>query len=778
MQSAKCKISLIIMLLLGILSLVEGLCGAYSADAEDADRLISEGKEFYQQRKFEQAALAWQKACSLLNKEKESGKYLETITNLASAYQNLGYHKRALSVFRDALPILRKSQDRNRNIMFLNRLGDLNLSLGENDEADKYLSESSEQARLANNPEILANVLNNVGNALAADEDYEGALSAYEEGVEQSAKCKMQSAKCEELKAGLLLNIARVIFFEGDDKNIVPAVDAAALQIEKLPASSEKAAYLISLGLLARKIHKDMPNTQIIGKAFAALNAASDIARNAGDARMLSSAYGYLGQLYEDEKRYAEAMNLTRKAVFFAQQGKYPQILYLWQWQIGRLFKDMENYEEAVKSYKNAVETLNPIRQELFKGFRGKRQDAFNESVKPVYFGLTDLLLRQADQLQNSFSDPDAVQNKLIEVQDVLESLKASELQDFFADECVVALQKKLTSSDHRTPPKTAVLYPIAMADRLVLLVYLPDGMKQFTVPVTSDTLKKQALLYRQRLQTRPNNRFLHESWQLYDWLIRPIEKELDAIQADTLVVAPDGPLRLFPFSTLNDGKQFLIEKYAIATIPAITLTDSKPAETDYTRILLSGLSDGVQDFSPLPSVTAELRDIKEIMGGKVLIQNKDYTIDNLTAVFKKDPYTIVHLATHGVFGGSPEESFLLTYNSKLTMNKLESLIKQSRNQVELLTLSACQTALGNERAELGLAGAAIKAGVRSVIATLWFVDDEATSLAIREVYRQLKTPGMSKAKALQNAQKKLIAQLRYRHPLYWGPFLLIGNWY
>jgi CHAT domain-containing protein/predicted negative regulator of RcsB-dependent stress response len=747
---------------------------AFSIAAENADSLISEGKAFYQQGNFEQAALAWQKAGNLLDKEKDAGKYLETITNLASAYQNLGYHKRALTVFRDALPIIRKSQDRNRNIMFLNRLGDLHLSLGENDEADKYLSESSEQARQANNPEILANVLNNVGNALAADEDYEGALAAYEEGVEQSATCNMQRAKCDELKAGLLLNIARVIFLERDDKNIVSAYDAAALQIEKLPASSEKSAYLISLGLLARKIHKDMPNTQIIGKAVEALNASADIARNVGDMRMLSSAYGYLGQLYEDEKQYAEAMNLTRKAVFFGQQGKYPQILYLWQWQIGRLFKDMENLEEAVKSYKNAVETLNPIRQELFKGFRGKRQDAFNESVKPVYFGLADLLLRQAEKI----TDPAAVQNKLIEVQDVLESLKASELQDFFADECVIALQKKLTSSDHRTPPKTAVLYPIAMADRLVLLVYLPDGIKQFTVPVSSDTLKKQALLYRQRLQTRPNNRFLHESWQLYDWLIRPVEKELDAIQADTLVVAPDGPLRLFPFSTLNDGKQFLIEKYAIATIPAITLTDSKPAETDYTRILLSGLSDGVQDFSPLPSVTAELRDIKEIMGGKVLIQNKEYTIDNLTAVFKKDPYTSVHLATHGVFGGSPEESFLLTYNSKLTMNKLEALIKQSRNQVELLTLSACQTALGNERAELGLAGAAIKAGVRSVIATLWFVDDEATSLAIREVYRQLRIPGMSKAKALQNAQKKLIAQLRYRHPLYWGPFLLIGNWY
>ncbi len=137
-------------------------------------------------------------------------------------------------------------------------------------------------------------------------------------------------------------------------------------------------------------------------------------------------------------------------------------------------------------------------------------------------------------------------------------------------------------------------------------------------------------------------------------------------------------------------------------------------------------------------------------------------------------------MATHGVFGGTPEESFLLNYDSRLTMNGLEKLISFSRfreKPVELLTLSACQTALGNERAALGLAGVAVKAGVRSAIATLWHVDDEATSLAIREFYRQIREPGISKAQALQNTQKKLIEQRRYWHPLYWGPFLLIGNW-
>ncbi len=140
----------------------------------------------------------------------------------------------------------------------------------------------------------------------------------------------------------------------------------------------------------------------------------------------------------------------------------------------------------------------------------------------------------------------------------------------------------------------------------------------------------------------------------------------------------------------------------------------------------------------------------------------------------------IVHMATHGVFGETPEETFLLTYDDRLTMDILEILIglgKFRGKKVELLTLSACQTALGDERAAPGLGGAAVKAGVGSVLATLWYVNDESTSLAVREFYRQLKIPGISKAKALQNAQKKLIEKDRYWHPVYWAPFLLIGNW-
>ena len=140
----------------------------------------------------------------------------------------------------------------------------------------------------------------------------------------------------------------------------------------------------------------------------------------------------------------------------------------------------------------------------------------------------------------------------------------------------------------------------------------------------------------------------------------------------------------------------------------------------------------------------------------------------------------MVHIASHGQFEGDPRKTFLLTYDGKLTMNALESFIKLSRYReepIELLTLSACRTAAGDDRAALGLAGVAVKAGARSALATLWYINDQASSVLVIEFYRQLSQPEMSKAKALQAAQQRLFADPRYRHPGYWSPFLLIGNW-
>ena len=330
-----------------------------------------------------------------------------------------------------------------------------------------------------------------------------------------------------------------------------------------------------------------------------------------------------------------------------------------------------------------------------------------------------------------------------------------------------------------RVSDDAAVLYPILLPDRTELLVSLPTGIHRFTLPVPTDEFREAVHTFRSFLETRTTREYLPYGQQLYDWMIRPLEEILAQHHITTLVFVPDGPLRTIPLAALHDGKQFLIAKYAVATTPGVNLIDPKPLRRDRMQVLSAGLTDGVQGFAPLPNIVKELAAIEELFGSHPLL-NQNFVSKNLDRAMKDKQFSIVHIATHGKFERYPEDSFLLTFDDKLNMNQLNQLIGLYRfrdEPLELLTLSACETAAGDDRAALGLAGLAIKAGARSALATLWFINDEASSVLVAEFYRQLLDPTISKAVALQRAQMKLIQDPAYRHPTYWAPFLLLNNW-
>ena len=250
----------------------------------------------------------------------------------------------------------------------------------------------------------------------------------------------------------------------------------------------------------------------------------------------------------------------------------------------------------------------------------------------------------------------------------------------------------------------------------------------------------------------------------------------------DTLVIIPDDALSLIPFAALYDGEQFLIEKYAIVTTPGLQLTDPQPTPRENFEALLVGLSESVQGFPPLPKVPEELNTISTILqGDSEKLLNQTYEKKALTDAVTQNTYRIIHMATHGEFSADPSQTFLLTYDGKLRLNQFGSLLKLgqfSNEPVELLTLSACNTAVGDIRAAFGLAGIALESGARSAVATLWSVHDEATMLAMTDFYRQFQSrPELNKAQALQAAQLNLLKQTQYQHPAYWSPFLFIGNW-
>ena len=287
------------------------------------------------------------------------------------------------------------------------------------------------------------------------------------------------------------------------------------------------------------------------------------------------------------------------------------------------------------------------------------------------------------------------------------------------------------------------------------------------------------ARAFRKTVEKRTTREYLPHAQQLYDWLIRPLEPDLASFRIDTLVFIPDGPLRTVPMAALHDGGQFLIEKFAVATTPGLNLTDPKPIDRDKVRLLSSGLTRSVQGFPSLPFVEEEINTIRTLYQGDQLL-NAEFSTPRLEQELKDHAYGILHIATHGWFASDTTESYLLTYNGKLTINELDRLIglfRYRKDPLELLTLSACQTGTGDDRAALGLAGVAIKAGARSALATLWFINDEASATLVSEFYRQLRNPKLSKAQALQLAQQRLLADRVYEHPAYWSPFLLLNNW-
>jgi CHAT domain-containing protein len=327
--------------------------------------------------------------------------------------------------------------------------------------------------------------------------------------------------------------------------------------------------------------------------------------------------------------------------------------------------------------------------------------------------------------------------------------------------------------------PTTAVIYPIIFPERTELLVSFSTGLVRHSIPVPATRLTEEVRAFRKTVEKRTTLEYLEHATQLYDWLIRPLESELIRQKIETLVFVPDGVLRTIPFSALHDGKSFLIQHYAVALTPGLYLTDPHPLDRTKIRFLAGGLTNSVQGFPSLPYVAQEVEAVRSLYQADQLL-NQEFQTEALEQELRESRYGILHIATHGKFSTDAKDSFLLTFDGKLTMNKLDQLIglfRYRQDPLELLTLSACQTAVGDDRAALGLAGVAIKAGARSALATLWFINDEASAELISEFYRQLRDPAVSKAVAIQRAQVKLLGDRVYDHPAYWSPFLLLNNW-
>lgn len=407
-------------------------------------------------------------------------------------------------------------------------------------------------------------------------------------------------------------------------------------------------------------------------------------------------------------------------------------------------------------------------------GGRDDKASADSESLLLDYAGA---LLRAADQAPGGPSSP-AGQARLSQARAVMERLKAVELENYFNDDCIAA-QEVLKRPIDRVSPGVAAIYPILLPDRIELLVGIGDRLERVRAPVGRAELTRTAEEFRRLLEKRSTHQYREPARKLHDWLIAPLTPLLRAARTDTLVIVPDGVLRTIPLAALHDGERFLMERYAVAVSPGLTLIDPKPLAATGSATLLAGISEATQGFAALPHAARELDGLGALLPAAEL-RDGAFSQAALLRELRRTAYDIVHIASHGEFRGDHQGSFLLTHDGKLSLERLESMLALNRfrnKPVELLVLSACQTAAGDGRAGLGLAGVALKSGVRSAVATLWRVDDEASAELMQAFYRRLHQGGAQKAQALRAAQSEIGAQSRYRHPYYWSGYLMIGNW-
>jgi CHAT domain-containing protein len=727
-------------------------------EREETQIAMAQGATAFRGGKLEDAGRHWREASELSARSGDAAARSEALRGLAQTQQALGHHTESIGTLRGALDLARASGDRAAVASALGSLGNAHVALGRHDEARKLFNEALENARAAGDDAGAAVILNNLGNEQAARGAFAEALASYEE----SARLARQAGDGLR-EAQALSNAARAALDAGEPARAAALLEQADGRIDSLEASQQKVYVLIHLGKSYEHLARVSPGQRRAGllRAHARLAAAIELGGSLGDDRARSYA------------RFVEARYLTRQAIAAAEAANAPESQYRWYWQEGRILWGEGRAAEAVEAYRRAVDLLEETRQETLTRYDAS-EVYFRRAVAPVYLDLVDALLQSARRMQSA---ADAAP-LLVEARGTMEHLKAAELRDYFRNECVADLEAKAQPLD-RVAANVAVVYPIPLRDRTELLVSLPSGLRRYGVPASGKLVAETAWSFRDELQNPTSSGYLAKSRQLYDWLVRPYERDLAAEKIDTLVFVPDGALRAIPMAALHDGEAFLVQRFALAVTPGLSLVDPKPLEREDPRPLLGGVSAPVQGFPALAMVADELTAVQEIYGGEVLL-DEDFDLERFEQALDEERPAIVHLASHAVFSGDPATSFLLTYDDRLTLDRMADIVgraKFSERPVELLMLSACETAAGNDRAALGLAGVAIQAGARSAMGSLWRISDAAAFELVVAFYRELKQPGISRAVALQRAQLSLMESPVLKHPFYWSPYLLISDW-
>jgi CHAT domain-containing protein/tetratricopeptide (TPR) repeat protein len=775
-------------------------------------RLLSiYGRFWYARGKPENALSSWQLAANIYEK---LDRQQEMIVNQLDRVQAL----QALGLYQEAKKTIEKTErnldrlPKSLKVKALLSLGNVMLAVGELDNAQKFLQESLALAQSLNSPEeigaaqlSLANTFRVWGNlerdrqlpsrseylpwrcqvkeSLAnlpeqAKKFYEEAEKRYQQVIEIEKRSPLSSTK---IKAQL--NLLRLLIETGKWSQAQSLSNT--IQIFQLPTSRSKIYSQINLTKSLACLQQEFPQNSFSWEEIVKqMEITIDEANKLEDKRAQSYALGSLGGLSEYLARLAQkqenraqqwsqtAQQLTQKALYLTQPSEIPDIAYQWQWQLGRLQEARGNRQEAIANYQAAIATLRSVRGDLLV-INSEVQFSFRDNVEPVYRQLANLLLQQ----------PTA--ENLAETRRVIQLLQVAEIENFLRCNLQDVQPVALDNLVNRERATEAVIYPIVLDKHVEIILKLPntEKLRHYSTSVSRSEVEEVLERLQENLaKPQGKKRVQLDAQKVYQWLIAPLLTDLNNTDVNTLVFLLDTPLRNIPMAALYDGTSYLIEKYAVAITSGLELLEPKPLPKEQLNAILAGLTESRQGYHPLKNVDDQFRKISEQIASKVLL-DREFTVSTFQNQINLFAFPIVHLATHGQFSSQPQETYIIAWDRRINVNDLSNLLKSRQENraepIELLVLAACQTARGDKRATLGLAGVAINAGARSTLATLWkVIADESPGELLSQFYRQLKeNPNITKAEALRRAQLEFLKDDSRNRPYFWAPYVLVGNW-
>ena len=713
----------------------------------------------------EQALNTWQRAEVSYKQLGDQNGITRDRINQAQAWQVLGFYRRGLTILTQLQPESQLEPNSIAKAVELRSFGDALQLAGDLDQSQRVLQQSLSIAQKLDSPQDVSVALFSLGNTAQVQQDLQEAIKFYQQAA-AIAPNPITKVQAQINQLSLLVNTGQTAAAQ----TLLPQIQT---QLAELPASITTIYARIHL---AQSLIKFGTTPKAIAQICAiALQQAQDLA----DQRAESFALGTLGSVYEQTKQWPIAQNLTQQALIIAQTINAPDIAYRWHWQLGRLLKQQGEIEGAIATYDTAVKELQTLRSDLVFVNRDV-QFSFKESVEPVYRESVELLL-QFQQTHPSEPILDKARQRI-------EALQLAELDNFFREACINAKTVLLDTVVDKDNPTAAIIYPIILPSKLQVIVKIPQKpLRNYTVNKSQKEVEGIIRELREYLLEPDRTEEVQAlSQEVYGWLIKEIESDLKESGVKTLVFVLDGILQNVPMAILYDGEQYLVEKYAVALSLGLQLLAPKPLTQTKLNVLAAGLVQPPQNFQqqfpPLPEIKSEFNSISQAIASTTELLDRDFNSKNLESKVNTVPFNVLHLATHGQFSSRAENTFILAADGPINVTQFDSLLRrrdQTRSEaLEMLVLSACETAASDNRATLGLAGASVKAGARSTLASLWHISDKSTAILIGEFYRELVKTKVTKAEALRRAQVKLLKDYpNYSRPGYWAPYILVGNW-